>query len=213
MPWRFLSALQRYIPHGDVSAGGSYEPHACAQPPSAVPVASCAAPLVPNMPRELPDHPQLAPWHPLLAPAVAWPAAPPPPPPPAADEDDASMELEPQSPAAALAAEAMLTLLDGGGASSGGPGPCCCCGTRESPMWRKHPATRAPLCNACGLRIMRGKPPLPVGAPPAPRRTAIAPPPQAAKAAATAVHSVDGAAPVTAEKRAVRPNRRFYDML
>ena len=49
---------------------------------------------------------------------------------------------------------------------------CSACGTRNSPMWRKHPSWGTPLCNACGLRVMRGRPPLPPGgeAQPPPRR-------------------------------------------
>jgi hypothetical protein len=49
---------------------------------------------------------------------------------------------------------------------------CSACGTRNSPMWRKHPTWGTPLCNACGLRVMRGRPPLPPGseAQPPPRR-------------------------------------------
>ena len=37
---------------------------------------------------------------------------------------------------------------------------CSACGTCNSPMWRKHPTWRTLLCNACGLRVMRGRPPL-----------------------------------------------------
>ena len=48
---------------------------------------------------------------------------------------------------------------------------CSACGTCNSPMWRKHPTWRTLLCNACGLRVMRGRPPLdPGGTPQGPPR-------------------------------------------
>ena len=63
---------------------------------------------------------------------------------------------------------------------------CSACGTCNSPMWRKHPTWRTLLCNACGLRVMRGRPPLVPGSTPQgpPRRlfhkTYTPPPPPSA---------------------------------
>jgi hypothetical protein len=190
LPARFLT--QSYIPAGEVCA--AVAPHAAAS--DGAPPQTQQAPLPqPQLPpwALAAAHPVLPPWHPLCAPSVAWPAAPLPPPPPSPPPSP-----PPPSPAAqredaaAAAAEAMLTLLAGASASSG-PGPCCACGTRESPMWRKHPTHRRPLCNACGLRIMRGKPPLPPGTTPAPRRAPAAQQQQPAAAVRLSAGTEDAA--------------------
>lgn len=36
-------------------------------------------------------------------------------------------------------------------------GPCCHCHTHTSPQWRKGPACKPTLCNACGTRFLRTK--------------------------------------------------------
>jgi len=47
--------------------------------------------------------------------------------------------------------------------SHGRKGPCSHCGAIKSPLWRRHPQmTSRTLCNACGLRVTRGKPLAPV---------------------------------------------------
>ncbi|KAJ7790796.1 hypothetical protein B0H14DRAFT_2444226, partial [Mycena olivaceomarginata] len=37
-----------------------------------------------------------------------------------------------------------------------GPGKCCShCAATATPLWRRNPATRQPLCNACGLYLQQ----------------------------------------------------------
>ena len=110
-------------------------------------------------------------------------------PPPGSPPASRRLQAPPASPGDAEGAEAMLALLHGDGGADGADDDdeeegefdeeeyddddgdeaaavdlslhqCSACGTYNSPMWRKHPTWRTLLCNACGLRVMRGRPPL-----------------------------------------------------
>ncbi|KAG2495957.1 hypothetical protein HYH03_005887 [Edaphochlamys debaryana] len=56
-------------------------------------------------------------------------------------------------------------------------GPCDHCGATESPQWRRGPAHRPTLCNACGTRFRRTGQLNPANMAPGPRTAAPPPPP------------------------------------
>lgn len=52
-------------------------------------------------------------------------------------------------------ASADVSYLASGAANSKSGGPCDHCGALESPQWRRGPASKPMLCNACGTRYRR----------------------------------------------------------